>query len=665
MQATAPAPLYRLGWCTSELNSPPNGTAATWTYTYDQFSLPSSISAPDGEVTQWNRNVEGVLQTITHNDKDGTSTETFGYDANGDITSDVVTRGGVVGISKHAIYDELGRVHQQAGNNGQSLTYAYDGNGNVHSISNAGGHTAFYAYDQLNRVKTITESGGATPVPPSTAPSISLPSSSANGAFTASWTAVTGASSYLLQEQINGGGWAAVQNSSATSWSASGRSNGSYNYRVSACDVAGCGPWSATANTTVTLAPANAPSLTVPPSSATGTYTVSWSSVNYATTYTLQEQVNGGGWSTVATSAATSWSASGKANGNYGYQVQACNAGGCSTWSNIGATTVLLPPGSAPTMSVPSSSATGNYTVSWSGVSGATSYTLQEQVNGGGWSTVQNTGATSWNTGARSNASYSYRVSACNVGGCGPWSATGSITVTVAPATAPSLSVPPSSATGTYTVSWSSVNYATSYTLQEQVNGGAWASASTGATLSWTINGRTAGTYGYRVQACDIYGCSGWSATSTVTVSIPIAVNGQSYVSDRRLATGQFGNGTIGFDIAGGNTWEVFHDVQLKTLIHSRILTGVVPAAAVTVQFTWTYTGAPAGYADGQGNLYNGATIPVAISSNPGSEYSTAGFSAPNTLVARTYQVRIDFFNATGVNISSSTCTLTAELEVL
>ncbi len=96
---------------------------------------------------------------------------------------------------------------------------------------------------------------------------------------------------------------------------------------------------------------------------------------------------------------------------------------------------VTLPPGSAPSLNVPStvSNTTGSYTVSWNSVAGATSYTLQEQVNGGSWNTVYNGSATSKALSGRTNATYGYRVRACNVGGCSGWSASQSVAVSVPP----------------------------------------------------------------------------------------------------------------------------------------------------------------------------------------------------------------------------------------
>jgi hypothetical protein len=87
-------------------------------------------------------------------------------------------------------------------------------------------------------------------------------------------------------------------------------------------------------------APVNGPDLLL-----TRTFTPADLPANqYYVSYPLQEQVNGGGWATIQTSSATSKALSGKANGSYGYRVQACNAGGCGPWSSTGTITVALVP---------------------------------------------------------------------------------------------------------------------------------------------------------------------------------------------------------------------------------------------------------------------------------------------------------------------------------
>jgi len=518
----------------------PYGIAGTWTYTYDGFGLLYTLTTPDNEVTTWNRNAEMMVQTITHNDKDGTSTETFGYDPNGDVTSHVVTRGSDVGLSETAQYDALGRLYQKIGNNGQTLTYGYDGNGNVVSTTNAAGHVTTNQYDHLDRVSQTTETGGASPPMPTAAPTLTVPATNASGAYTVTWTTVSGATRYILQEQASGGGGGAitVANSTATSWSTSGRANGTYAYQVKACNSTGCGPLSAASSVTVNVPspPTSAPSLTVPASSATGSYSVTWTSIANTSSYTLQERLNGGSWTTVQSAAVLSWNPVGRANGSYGYQVQACNAVGCGPWSAVGTITVSLPPvpSAAPALTVPAANATGGYSVSWGTVSGAATYIVQQQVNGGGWTTLQNSASTSVAVSGETNGSYGYRVQGCNISGCGPNSATGTTVVTFAPTGSPSLTAPSNSATGSYTVSWSGVAGASTYLLQQQVNGGSFTAVQNSAATSWAASGETNGSYGYRVQACNAGGCGPVSGVSTVLVTqapaSPGGVTAPSYV---------------------------------------------------------------------------------------------------------------------------------------
>jgi YD repeat-containing protein len=551
----------------------PNGTAATWNYSYDGFGLLLTETTPDGEVTTWNRDAEMRVRTIDRNDKDGASTETFGYDAIGHVNLHTIARGTTVTLSESVVPDALGRVYQRLSTHGQTITYGYDGNGNVLSVTNAAGHLITYSYDHLNRVTAAAESGGASPLIPSTAPSLTTPATSSTGTYTVSWTSVSGALTYNLQKEVNEGSWALVTNTGSTSWGATSQPTGTYGYRVQACDSAGCGPWSPTGTTAVSIptAPATAPALSVPATSVTGSYTVSWGSVNSAGSYTLQQRINGGAWQTVSASAAMSWNASGEASGSYGYQVQACNAVGCGPWSAVGTDTVTLPPIPAtPGLTAPSANATGSYTVSWSSVSNATSYTMQEQINGGGWNAVSASAATSW-----------------------------------------AASVPN-------------------------------------------------GTYGYRVQACDVTGCSAWSGTSTtvVTIPVPIAINGQYYQEGEQVSAGT-GAARIGFAIAGGNTWEVF--ISNGTLSTSSIaVSGAVPTTAVSVQYTWTLEGVPSGDLDSGGAVINGASSPTALSSNPSSQYTTTAFGPKSVARGETYLLTVTFFNAAGANVSSSTATMTA-----
>jgi YD repeat-containing protein len=378
-------------------------------------------------------------------------------------------------------------------------------------------------------------------VVPSPVPTLTVPAASNNGSATISWTASSPATGYTLQQSNNGGSsWTTVYSGTGTSAALTGLADGSYTYQVQACnDTAGssvCTAWVTGGMLVVTLPPTSAPTISVPGNSTNGSYAVSWGGVATATSYTLQESANGGGWTTVQASGGGSWGTSGRGDGTYAYRVQACNVGGCGPWSSTGTVTVLLPPASAPGLSVPANSANGSYTVSWGGVATATSYTLQISVDSGGWSTVQTSGATSWGASGQATATYGYRVTACNASGCGPWSGTGTTNVLLPPGSAPSLSVPGSSTSGSYTVSWGYVATAASYTLQESANGGGWSTVQSNSATSWGTSGRGNGSYAYQVQACNASGCGPWSGTGTVAVTLPPATPTLT-VSQRRGAS--------------------------------------------------------------------------------------------------------------------------------
>jgi hypothetical protein len=128
-------------------------------------------------------------------------------------------------------------------------------------------------------------------------------------------------------------------------------------------------PWIGEFEAYGTAALAAPASISVPASSNTGNYTVSWSAVSAATSYDLQEDTNGSftAPTTVYSGANTSFNVSGKGNGSYYYRVRAVNASGSSAWT-VGANpcVVLLPPAAPASITVPATSLSGNYTVSWS-----------------------------------------------------------------------------------------------------------------------------------------------------------------------------------------------------------------------------------------------------------------------------------------------------------
>lgn len=350
-------------------------------------------------------------------------------------------------------------------------------------------------------------------------PTLSVPGYNTTGAYTVSWNAVATANRYELQEAPSGGAWQGVYSGAGNSYAVSGKSAGNYGYRIRACLNAGCSGWSGTSEVAVQFAPGSAPSLSAPATAAGGNYTVSWTAVGGATTYTLEESANGGAWISAYNGANLSQIYGGKAAGSYAYRAKACNPAGCGGYSGTVTVQALYAPSGMPTVSVPATNSNGAYTVSWTAVSGAASYQVEESVNGGGWSLFYSGVGGSVAVSGKGTGGYGYRARACNAAGCGGYSATATTQVTLPPSSAPSLTAPANSNTGSYTVSWTAVGGAASYRLEESINNAAWNAVYSGGATSASLTGRSPATYGYRVVACNAGGCGPYSATASTTVT--------------------------------------------------------------------------------------------------------------------------------------------------
>jgi len=358
--------------------------------------------------------------------------------------------------------------------------------------------------------------------PSASAPTITAPTHSSTGQFTVAWSGVAGTTRYEPQERLGNGGWRALPGTTAEAITISGRSTGSYGYQVRACNAAGCSPWSNIVATTVLLPPSGAPTLSAPESSSNGSYQVAWSTVAGAVEYALEERAGSAAWHALQMEGSTVRAIAGKGNGYYGYRVRACNSSGCGNWSAERGVNVLLPP-AAPVVSSPGFNSNGTWTVTWAGVATATYYMLEERINGPAYpfGTPKTLSVTQWSTSGRGTGTHEYRAQACNASGCSGYSATVLTQVTLPPAAAPALSLPGNSVNGSYSLQWSSVPGATSYAVEEHVNGVAWNAVTSTSNLSVSFNGKANAGYGYRVRACNAGGCGGWSAHGNITVLHP------------------------------------------------------------------------------------------------------------------------------------------------
>ena len=415
-----------------------------------------------------------------------------------------------------------------------TVNYQYDELGRLTVVERVGASLSTYEYDAGgNREQTTV---ALTPGVPA---SISVPASS-TGTHTISWTAGSGTVTvYELYQSNNASfsGEIAVYSGSGTSTPISVQSDGTYYYRVRACNGSTCSGYRPGSNgVSVTLPPGLPTSITVPSSSTTGNFTISWgaASTGTVTAYRLYEATtsNFTGQVLVHDAAGTSKALTGRGNGTYYYRVRACNAGGCSGYRTGGnVLSVTLPPGTPASISVPSSSTTGSYTISWGSASGTvTAYNLYEATNSSfsGQTLVHSGTATSKALSGRGNGTYYYRVRACNGPACSGYRTGGNpTTVTLPPGVPASISVPSANSTGSYTINWgTSSGNVTAYQLYEATNSSfsGQSQVYSGTGTSKPISGKSNGTYYYRVRACNGSSCSSYrTGANPTTVTLPPA----------------------------------------------------------------------------------------------------------------------------------------------
>ncbi|MEN4904662.1 hypothetical protein [Luteimonas sp. TWI1437] len=262
-------------------------------------------------------------------------------------------------------------------------------------------------------------------VTPQSAPQLTASLVAGSPNIVVSWTSAPGASRYLLQERLGQGAWSVAHDAPGLSQMLIRQASGTYDFRVQACNLAGCGNWSSIASVQVSADLPSAPTVTLPNRSINGTYTVSWTESTGASSYQLEELADNSAWRPAYQGAQRQLVVGDRASGKYQYRARACNESACGTWSGIAAITVVQ--SAAPNLTVPTSRAPGDFIVSWSEISGSATdfnYELMERANNGAWTSAYYGPQTNRAMTMRDlYTSFSYRVRYCNALGCGGWSA--------------------------------------------------------------------------------------------------------------------------------------------------------------------------------------------------------------------------------------------------
>lgn len=172
------------------------------------------------------------------------------------------------------------------------------------------------------------------------------------------------------------------------------------------------------------------------------------------------------------------------------------------------------------------------------------------------------------------------------------------------------------------------------------------------------VYGTAAAATGYDVNGADFNTL--WAAIGTA--NYPIAANGKTYTHGYTIPANGNGYSELTFRIVTGNTWQILGSDPGTTGVV--IASGQVPSTAINVQYTWGTPYTPTGYVSaGTGTLNNGASAQTAVTGNPSAYFTTATNGASSGSRQTAHPFTVDFFDASGSNISHSVCTLIGETD--
>lgn len=490
-------------------------------------------------------------------EKAGVSASVYDYDAAGNRLAEIVALkpGAPTSINvpassvgSHAINwggstgtDIQYQLYQSSNANFTSQYLVYSGTSSNATVSVSSDGTYYYrvracSHDVCSDYKAGSN-GVVALLPPGAPVSITIPVFSLNGSATISWGAPSSGSvnTYQLYEatSANFSDQTLIHADTVNSKALSGRGNGTYYYRVRACNVSGCSGYRTGNNSlSVTLPPGTPASITVPVSNTTGNYSINWGAASgVVTAYMLYESTNSGfsGQTLIYSGAATGFAVPTKGNGVLYYRVKACNGEACSGYrTGSNSVTVTLPPGTPSSIAVPASSNNGSYAISWGSASGnVTAYELYEakSSNFSGQVRVYNGASRSASLSGRVDGVYYYRIRACNSGVCSGYRNGSNATTVVFPPSSPVSISAPTKTNGNFTVSWSSSAGATRYELWESYYGGVYSLVYSGTSALKYFESKAGGDYGYKAKACNVGGCSGFSPVRVVRVCNPICLD--------------------------------------------------------------------------------------------------------------------------------------------
>jgi hypothetical protein len=281
-----------------------------------------------------------------------------------------------------------------------------------------------------------------------------------------------------------------------------------------------------------------------------------------------------------------------------------------------------------PSGNTTSSITTTGATLSWSAVSGATSYNVQYKLaSASTYTSVSRTSTSYTLSGLASGTAYNWRVNAVCASGTSGNSAVNNFTTTAIVTCGTPIGLTSSSITSTgATLGWTAVSGATSYNVQYRLSSSGTWTTTTSATNSRILTGlASASAYTFQVQAVCASGSSAYSATATFTTLASTSTCSDIYESNNTSGTAKTisTNTDITALIGSSTDNDYFRFTTTSPNTKIKILLSNLPF-------------------DYDVRLYNSSMTQLSISQNGGTTSETI---IRNTTTAGTYYIRVYGYN--------------------
>ena len=335
--------------------------------------------------------------------------------------------------------------------------------------------SAFTTVDEVSKFSKTVRANLNTIVAPAAPSNVAFAEYTDGTSATLTWNASENASGYIVETLNASDVWETVGTVTETSYVATVEENATYSYRVSAFTTVGSETkYSAAVATDLNTVVAPAAPTNVAFAEYTGgtTATLKWTASPNATGYRVQILNDSNVWENVGFVKETSYVATVEENATYSYRVSAYTT--VDSVTKLSKTVradlnTLVPPSGALNLVVSNyDSDAGTARLAWTALDYADHYVVYGQTNGGAWTTLAESVASSpyTLTGIVANTSYAFRVAAVNAAGVGATEDV-SFEATLAPSTPADAAFGALDAgNNSIAITWSPVPNATGYIVE-------------------------------------------------------------------------------------------------------------------------------------------------------------------------------------------------------